>query len=576
MHTGETPYKCPHCPKSFRGQTALNCHIFRHTKTGVQCSECRKVFATQSIVKQHVQQVHTAQRPHVCNVCGITYKYLKSLRMHLRTHEKRVCPECDMVFHSVYAMRKHRKSHTKENYPFPCTFCGRRFEKQIQLQSHGKLRGRPFQCTVCCHSFNKRTFLTNHERRFHWKQLGVERLKMKQSKYEGSQIEAAIGSRKLDTERKSSPEPTIVADRKEKDFNVPNIEMATDMNNEASNLAERVEDNPVNKEPFRISNNIIAESETTPENDSSFHEITSIATVILHPTTISKTIYSEDTSEQICDTLHTAKTQQEFMCEACGKLYASAATLAVHRANHHKAKRFACNQCKQSFGFRCHLVQHIRRQHEEEHLACKLCAKTFKYPQDLHVHMKHHNDAKPYKCDKCSSTFRFPSALRSHQILHETDWPFRCVECGKSFRYENSLRVHKRLHADAKLYECEICQRKFATKFPMVRHMKVHSRQKELNCEVCQSVFFKKRDLIVHQTKEHSSERPIDKIAPIYSCDICGKEFVKKCNLKMHSYIHEEVFRFGCKLCNQGFKQYAGLRNHMLRAHPESAQKEVE
>uniref|UniRef100_A0A182F4N0 C2H2-type domain-containing protein n=1 Tax=Anopheles albimanus TaxID=7167 RepID=A0A182F4N0_ANOAL len=575
IHTGETPYKCPHCPKTFRGQTALNCHIFHHTKRGVQCPECWKVFATRSIVKQHVQQVHCVQRPHVCNICGITYKYLKSLKLHLRTHEKRVCPECDMVFHSVYAMRKHRKSHTKENRPFRCTFCERRFEKEAELQAHSKLRGRPFQCSLCCHSFNKRTFLTNHERRSHWKQLGIERLETKPSKYAGSQIGPAIGTSNCEEERQSSPELGSVASQNKADCNVPISENATDTQNEAANLAEHIPGNSLKNEPRALINNSIAEGETL-ENDSSFHEMTSAGTIGFLPTTASNTISSDDTSEQVCENRHTSKAQQELMCEVCGKLYSSVATLTVHRTSNHKAKRFSCNQCEQSFGYRCHLDQHIRRQHRQEQLACKLCGKTFKYPQDIHVHMKHHNDAKPYKCNQCTSTFRFPSALRSHLILHETDWPFRCEECGKSFRYDNSLRVHRRLHADAKLYECEICHRKFAAKYAMVRHIKVHARQKELNCEVCQTVFYKKRDLIIHQTKEHCSDSLIDKVAPIYGCDICGKEFVKKCNLKMHSYIHEELLRFVCKFCNQGFKQYSGLRNHILRTHPESAEKQTE
>ncbi|XP_050086697.1 zinc finger protein ZFP2-like [Anopheles aquasalis] len=572
MHTGETPYKCPHCPKSFRGQTALNCHVFRHTKTGVQCPECGKVFATRSIVKQHLQQVHTAQRPHVCNVCGITYKYLKTLRLHLRTHEKRVCPECDMVFHSVYAMRKHRKSHTKETWPFRCTFCGRRFEKQVELKSHGKLRGRPFQCTLCCHSFNERIFLTNHERRNHWKQLGIERLKMRQSRCAGNQIGPVIGTSNCEAERQSSPELGSVACRSKTDFNIPLSEIVTDMQNEAANLAENVAGTSSNEETLTVMYNVIVESET-PENDSSVHEITSVATAVLFPNTSSNAISSDDSSQQICVIdrgRSQSKTQQEVMCETCGKLYSSAATLAVHRTNHHQAKRFSCTQCERSFGYRCHLDQHFQRQHRQEQLACKLCAKTFKYAQDLHVHMKHHQDAKPYKCDQCTSTFRFPSALRSHLILHKTDRPFRCEECGKSFRYDNSLRVHRRLHADAKQYECEICHHKFFTKHVMVRHMKVHARQKGLNCEICQTVFYKKRDLIIHQTKEHSSA------VPIYGCDICGKEFVKKCNLQMHSYLHEEVLRFVCMFCNQGFKQYSGLRNHTLRAHPQSAQKEIE
>lgn len=140
------------------------------------------IFATSSIVKQHLKQVHTEERSHICNVCGMAYKHLKSLRIHLRNHQKRVCPDCGTGFDSVYAMLKHRKRHIEESLPFKCGFCNRAFEKECDLESHGRLRGRQFQCDICCHSFNKQTYLENHNRRIHWKALGLERLKVAEPK----------------------------------------------------------------------------------------------------------------------------------------------------------------------------------------------------------------------------------------------------------------------------------------------------------------------------------------------------------------------------------------------------------
>lgn len=178
LHTGEMPYKCPHCPKRFRGQTALDCHIFRHTKQGTKCPQCSSIFATPSIVKQHIREVHTTERSHTCQICGVTYKHRKSLRLHLRNHQKRICPDCGKVFHSIYAMMTHRKVHAQDRFQFKCSYCDRKFEKEDELESHNKLRGRAFQCDMCCHSFNKESFLQNHNRRNHWKELGLEQLKV--------------------------------------------------------------------------------------------------------------------------------------------------------------------------------------------------------------------------------------------------------------------------------------------------------------------------------------------------------------------------------------------------------------
>lgn len=72
----------------------------------------------------------------------------------------------------------HRKIHAQDHFQFKCTFCDRKFEKEDELVSHNKLRGRTYQCDMCCHSFNKTDYLENHNRRNHWKELGLEQLKV--------------------------------------------------------------------------------------------------------------------------------------------------------------------------------------------------------------------------------------------------------------------------------------------------------------------------------------------------------------------------------------------------------------
>ncbi|XP_058056871.1 zinc finger protein 30 homolog [Anopheles bellator] len=590
MHTGETPYKCPHCPLAFRGQTALNCHVFRHTKMGVKCSECSKIFATNSIVKQHIKQVHSATRSHVCNICGITYKYLKSLKLHLQNHEKRVCPECDTVFSSVYAMLRHRKGHVKESTPFQCAFCNRSFKQKADLKSHDRLRGRAFQCDICCHSFNKQMFLTNHKRRVHWQQLGLEQLKIAQPKQgwnrkgvpkpkhresttytdgagikNGSIKGSLTHSTVLDTDHIGTNfyDDELSVSRKQ---NVRNLTDASVTTEETTTVCELGIMDDEKNAAMKHFESAFATNETLSGRDNDVSEKLLDRSHDSPSSTLPTT--SEPLTNQRDKTRRKPKTEQEpLICEMCGKRYASATTLAVHRANRHHSQRFPCDKCERSFGYRCYLEQHIRMQHQNELIVCKLCTKRFKYVQDFKVHMKHHDDDKPFKCDQCTSTFRFPSALRSHRLLHSDEWPFQC-DCGKRFRFENSLRVHKRLHGGEKLFACSVCDRKFATKAPMLRHMhNVHKNGKQMSCAVCNVVFYKKVDLVVHQSKEHPNHVLVGKVSRVYSCEHCGKEFIKKSNLKTHSYIHEDIYRYSCKVCLENFKQYAGLRNHMISTH---------
>uniref|UniRef100_A0AAG5CVL2 C2H2-type domain-containing protein n=1 Tax=Anopheles atroparvus TaxID=41427 RepID=A0AAG5CVL2_ANOAO len=630
LHTGETPYKCPHCPKAFRGQTALNCHVFRHTREGVKCPQCPMIFATSSIVKQHLKQVHTEERLHICNMCGMTYKHLKSLRIHLRNHQKRVCPDCGSVFESVYSMQKHRKRHIAESLPFKCGFCNRAFEKESELAGHEKLRGRPFQCDICCHSFNKQIYLVNHNRRVHWKAMGLERLK--------------IAEPKNGWNRKGVPKPKnssrLAATPVDNELVPPGIteEEGGDIRQLYLTVEETQEETPqtIVEQPVKHSavvqylDNLIVEGEELTElilieekdlrdlelsvSDhlpvAAHHDKNPLETEndsnkrVQQNTKKRPKRLMNDENEDIladrgdqhdgnmelacsfcgllcsgkvalrhhkCEAQRATKSNKgPLICELCGNWYASATTLAIHRTNQHHRQRFQCDQCDRMFGFRCYLEKHISTHHQQQRIACKLCNKSFKYVQDLRVHIRQHDDLKPFKCDKCPSAFRFPSALRCHKILHQEELPFECDLCGKKFRFNNSLRVHKRLHVGVKQFKCDICEREFSTKAPMLRHMKVHNSDKKLSCVVCGAVFYKKVDLAIHESKEHPKHDLLGKETTIYKCDHCGKEFIKKSNLKAHSYIHEEVYRFPCQLCSQSFKQHAGLRAHLINGHKQT------
>ncbi|RUS86189.1 hypothetical protein EGW08_006035 [Elysia chlorotica] len=80
--------------------------------------------------------------------------------------------------------------------------------------------------------------------------------------------------------------------------------------------------------------------------------------------------------------------------------------------------------------------------------------------------------------------------------------------------------------------------------------------QTEFTCDICGKSFLKKKYLKVH-LQRHSTEKD-------FECSLCGKRFTTKQNLQQHGMSHSEEKPFACKLCNKAYKQKRHLERHML------------
>ncbi|KAK6169185.1 hypothetical protein SNE40_020284 [Patella caerulea] len=129
-------------------------------------------------------------------------------------------------------------------------------------------------------------------------------------------------------------------------------------------------------------------------------------------------------------------------CSICEKSFTTKDALTKHLTVHSDDRQFKCGECGRLFKRISHIREHLKTHSTERPYVCQICKKAFKTMNAVKVHQRTHNNFLPYQCKFCDRFFREKSSLHRHTRMHTGERPYRCNHCNRGFSEHGTLTRH--------------------------------------------------------------------------------------------------------------------------------------
>ncbi|CAB3232634.1 unnamed protein product [Arctia plantaginis] len=462
-------HTCPKCPKAYSKKHSLKLHLDVHASIEkralgfIKGQKTRKENRNMKLKEAKKQEERVKKEGYECT-CGEIFRRRSRMETCLRSHNMYI-----------------------DTNSYPCVTCKKQFKNKEELALHRKrLHRKRFPCKFCPTDYNTRKELFKH--------LQVHQ-KVQLMEYKVIS-EVVKGNQKL------------------KCF------MCSKTFKEMPDLKSHVMDD--HKEPY-----------SCPRCKKTFSKIIDFGN---H----TKTSHPEVEGQSVLDVLEAfSKLVKAWKCEECGLQFHEADKLALHQVEKHSPdvkseSQFQCTDCRRVFISQKGLTSHRRVHHSTESLVetepvdtgvmCLECRKICKDMNALLSHMRFHSPDRKYPCKFCDFRFATPEKRKTHAEIHTGDMKYVCFICEYQCSSENRLKQHKISVKHLNMKEFLL------TGKPLIEEEQSTSKQGKIKDTS------KKKEWVVKKKRKKESTETAE--CSEVSCDICGDKFPNESVMLEHKQTH--------------------------------------